>query len=422
MANLILASAHSEAVIEITGICEPFMKIRRVDISKIKLQRYHPRKDLQPGDPAYDKLEGSIEYFGLVEPLVWNERTGNLVSGYQRTKTLIARGDTSCHVSVVDLSKEDERLLNVALNKIQGDWELEKLAALLQYFQRRKLPLERSGFDEDEAAAIIALFQELKDDGFVEEPPKTPVTRAGDLYQLGKHRILCADSTNTKAVRRLMGKKTAGMMVTDPPYGVNYDPSWRTKVDRVARALGKVTNDDQVDWTSAYQLFPGHVAYVWHAGIFSGEVASHLAQSKLYIRSQLVWSKQHFALSRGHYHCQHEVRKGHSAHWIGGRKQSTVWEISNLNAFGSTNTEEATGHGTQKPVECMERPMKNHNFQLVYDPFLGSGTSIVAAERLKRSCYGLELDPGYCDLIVQRFARLKGVDPAKYFDRVNRAA
>jgi DNA modification methylase len=158
------------------------------------------------------------------------------------------------------------------------------------------------------------------------------------------------------------------------------------------------------------------VAYVWHAGLYAGEVASSLERCEFAIRSQIIWVKQHFALSRGHYHWQHEpcwyaVRVGKSASWCGDRKQSTVWEVSNLNAFGGeTATDTITGHGTQKPVEVIRRPLLNHTERggLVYDPFLGSGSTLIAAEDTGRICYGLELSPAYVDVIVQRWQKLTG--------------
>jgi DNA modification methylase len=208
-------------------------------------------------------------------------------------------------------------------------------------------------------------------------------------------------------------------MVTDPPYGVGYNPSWRAEQhhssDKLAR--GKVLNDDRADWRDAYALFPGDVAYIWY-GVLRGEVvAADLAACGFQLRAQIVWAKQHFTLSRGDYHWKHEacfyaVRDGKASHWQGGRKQTTVWEIANNNPFGNGYREESSGHGTQKPVECMRRPIANNSRpgQAIYDPFLGSGTSMIAAEMSGRVCYGLELDPGYVDIVVRRWQRFTGRD------------
>jgi DNA modification methylase len=205
-------------------------------------------------------------------------------------------------------------------------------------------------------------------------------------------------------------------MATDPPYGVAYDPMWREKAGLGAqRQTGVVANDDTVDWTSAYALFPGDVAYVWHAGVHAGEVASGLAAAGFDIRAQIIWSKQHFAMSRGHYHWQHEpcwysVRRGRKSHWRGDRKQSTIWAVANLNPFGGSKDEAPTGHGTQKPVELMRRPIQNHTEagEAVYDPFLGSGTTLIAAEQAGRVCLGIDIDPVYVDVAVIRWQEFTG--------------
>jgi DNA modification methylase len=202
-------------------------------------------------------------------------------------------------------------------------------------------------------------------------------------------------------------------MVTDPPYGVEYDPDWRNRTDRPngkpygAMAIGQVSNDDRVDWREAWALFPGDVAYVWHASLFGVVVQSSLEECDFQPRSQIIWAKPRFAISRGHYHWQHEsclyaVKKGGTGHWSGDRSQTTLWTIS--------HNKSETGHSTQKPVECMKRPIENNSSpgQAVYDPFLGSGTTIIAAEMTGRVCYGLEIDPKYCDVIVQRWENFTG--------------
>jgi DNA modification methylase len=204
-------------------------------------------------------------------------------------------------------------------------------------------------------------------------------------------------------------------MVTDPPYGVDYDPEWREHAGLGRqRQTGVVPNDDRVDWTPAYRLFGGDVAYVWHAGVHAGEVAAGLEAAGFRIRAQIIWAKQHFALSRGDYHWQHEpawyaVREGKTSNWSGNRTQSTLWQVANLNPFGGSQ-EEATGHGTQKPVDLMRRPILNNSVRgdTVYDPFLGSGTTLIAAAGTNRICRGLEIDPSYVDVIVRRWQKFSG--------------
>ena len=208
-------------------------------------------------------------------------------------------------------------------------------------------------------------------------------------------------------------------MVTDPPYGVGYDPSWRSrrKLSRGKLAQGRVLNDDRADRSEAYALFLGDVAYVWHGALCGDVVAANLASCGLQPRAQIIWAKQHFTLGRGDYHWQHEtcgyaVREGKTSHWQGGRRQTTVWEIPNNNPFGNPQREQSWGHGTQKPVECMRRPIANNSRprQSVYDPFLGAGTSLIAAEMTGRVCYGIELNPAYVDVIVRRWQLFTGRD------------
>lgn len=203
-------------------------------------------------------------------------------------------------------------------------------------------------------------------------------------------------------------------MVTDPPYGVEYDADWRNHAMRSSgaavggRAIGKVSNDDNADWREAWALFPGEVMYVWHAGQKAHIVAESLEVMDFEIRAQIIWAKNNIVISRGHYHPKHEpcwyaVRKGGTGHWSGDRKQATVWNIDKP-------LKSETGHSTQKPVECMRRPIENNSNpgQVVYDPFLGSGTTMIAAESTGRFCYGLELSPAYCDVIVKRWEEYTG--------------
>jgi DNA modification methylase len=241
---------------------------------------------------------------------------------------------------------------------------------------------------------------------------------------VGEHRIICGDATDAANVQRVLQSAAPVLMATDPPYGVSYDPEWREQAGLGApRQVGRVQNDDRVDWSEAFALFPGDVAYVWHAGLYAGEVASSLRICGFEIRAQIIWAKQHFALSRGHYHWQHEpcwyaIRQGASSQWKGDRKQSTLWEVANLNPFGGASADTITGHGTQKPVELMRRAILNHTEpgQPVYDPFLGSGTTLIAAEETGRVCYGVELDPSYVDAIVQRWQKLTGREAIRESD------
>jgi hypothetical protein len=229
--------------------------------------------------------------------------------------------------------------------------------------------------------------------------------------------VLDGDATNPEHVTRVLGDLRPLLMTVDAPYGVSLDPMWRQEAGLGTPVqTGKIANDDRVDWSQAYALFPGDVAYIWHAGIYSGPVAAGIENVGFEIRSQIIWLKPNFVLSRGTYHWQHEpaffwVRKGARSHWRGDRKQSTVWPVATLNPFGGKNQEEtATGHGSQKPLEVFRRPILGHldRGQAVYDPFLGSGTTLIAAELTERVCCGLEIDDRYCDVIVCRWQQVTG--------------
>jgi len=223
-----------------------------------------------------------------------------------------------------------------------------------------------------------------------------------------RHRIICGDSTDAETVAALLDGEVPNLMVTDPPYGVNYDPSWRARagVNRNQNKLGKVENDDRADWREAWELFPGRIAYVWHGGLHAGTVFESLTETGFSVRSQIIWVKDRFALSRGDYHWQHEpcwyAVRG-TGNWTGDRSQSTVWSIP-------AREDSGFGHGTQKPVECMKRPIENNSEpgDAVYEPFSGSGTTIIAAEMTGRRCFAVELNPAYVDIAVRRWQAFTG--------------
>lgn len=386
------------------------MLIEKKKISDLRAAPYNPRKISKE---QMDRLIGSIQEFDVVEPVVWNKKTGNVVGGHQRLIALQAMGRTEVDVVVVDIKESKEKALNIALNKISGEWDFPKLKEVILEIDTGEFPIELTGFDYAELEKLIGYGQEigLTEEDAVPAPPNDPITKAGDLWSLGSHRLICGDSTNFDDVKKLFGDVKPHLMVTDPPYGVEYDANWRNEADRAngkpygASAVGKVNNDNRVDWQDAWKLFDGEVAYVWHAGIFAAEVAQSLKAVGFEIRSQIIWTKPRFAISRGHYHWQHEpcwyaVRK--NGHWEGGRSQTTVWNIE--------HNKSETGHSTQKPVEAMRRPILNNSCpgQAVFDPFLGSGTTLIACETTHRVCYGLEIDPAYCDIIIERWQKFTG--------------
>lgn len=250
------------------------------------------------------------------------------------------------------------------------------------------------------------------------EPPKSATSKLGDVWILGHHRLVCGDSTNAQTVAACLNGVRPHLMVTDPPYGVNYDPGWRNghvdengnvvgAVGRGPRALGKVLNDDRADWRAAWALFPGDVAYVWHGGLAAHIVAESLLACGFQLRSQIIWNKAALIPGRGNYHWKHEpcwyvVREKATGHYEGDRKQCTVWDISHRKS--------KTGHGTQKPVECMKRPIENNSKpgQAVYEPFSGSGTTIIAGEMTGRPVHAIELAPEYVDVGVIRWQEFTG--------------
>ena len=239
----------------------------------------------------------------------------------------------------------------------------------------------------------------------------TPISVLGDLYELNSHRVQCGSSVEADVVAKTLNGVKPILMVTDPPYGVVYDADWRNHALREdgtaigGRAIGKVLNDDKVDWREAYVLFPGNVMYVWHAGRHAKEVAQNIEDCEFDIICQIIWAKSNFAIGRGDYHWKHEpcwyaVRKGSKHNWQGDRSQTTLWEINKPQ-------KSETGHSTQKPIECMSKPIENNTSigESVYDPFLGSGTTLIACEQLSRNCYGQELNPVYVDIIIRRYIK-----------------
>jgi ParB-like chromosome segregation protein Spo0J/DNA modification methylase len=380
-------------------------------------------------DEQVAQVAASIVEFGWTNPILVGE-DGVIIAGHARLAAARLLKMEKVPVIVLDrLTPTQRRALVLADNRLalSAGWDEEMLRVELESLDEEGFNLDLVGFTEDELAHLLE-DQDGSADGEDEVPeiPETPISIPGDLWLLSSpkgrpaHRVLCGDSTASDAITRLLaGQKPPFIMATDPPYGVSLEPEWREKVglNPSTRQGGKVLNDDRVDWSAAYSLFPGDVAYVWHAGIHAAEVAVGLDSCEFQIRAQIIWKKQHFAISRGAYHWGHEpcwyaVRKGRTSHWRGDRTQSTVWEVANLNPFGgnSDKENEVTGHGTQKPVELMRRPILNHTQagEAVYDPFLGSGSSLIAAESTRRVCYGIDIDPKYIDVAVIRWQRFTG--------------
>lgn len=378
----------------------------------------HPRNPRSLSKRSHKDLINSLQKYNYVELAAIN-LDNMILAGHQRIHVMqdIGWGEKEIEVRVPSrllTQKECDNYLLIS-NKVTGDWDYDIMSN-----QWEEQELFEGGFNEEDLVGKYEVdIEQIESDLEEGEEMLTPgsdeeaYTKFGDVYELNGHRLICGDSTLPDIVFKLLNGEEPILMVTDPPYGVNYDPNWRNEAGKGQRAGGKVQNDDIVDWRVTYSLFPGSVAYVWRAGKYSPEVAKNLQDCEFEIISQIIWAKQHFALSRGDYHWKHEpcwyaVRKGHSHNWQGSRKESTVWDIANHNAFGGgkeDKDDERTSHGTQKPIECMAIPIRNNSAkgEIVYDPFLGSGTTLIASELLDRKCYGVELSPAYCDIIVNRY-------------------
>jgi DNA modification methylase len=368
------------------------------------------------------QIAGSMREWGWTNPVLIDEHH-MIIAGHGRVlaaRKLNLVDDIPCIV-LAGLTKTQKQALIIADNKLamNAAWDDDLLLQELGELNEDGFDLNTIGFSPAEMDALLHGIGPTLD-GEDEGPgpvPVTPISVDGDLWILGNHRIICGDSSNATAVERLLNGVKPHLMVTDPPYGVNYDPNWRSGLDKVKRSTGKVSNDDRADWREVYALFPGDVAYVWHDWKSCDVVMSGLRDCGFSERAQIIWVKPHFVLSRGHYHPQHEpciyaVKKTATGHWGGDRKQSTVWQINNGTFQGGAAKaeDEKTGHGTQKPVECMRRPIENNSSpgQAIYEPFSGSGTTIIAAEMTGRICFAVEISPAYVDVAVQRWQKFSG--------------
>jgi len=390
-----------------------------------------------------EAIAASLTKFGQRKPIVVQKDGMVVRAGNGTLEAAKSLGWTHVAAVVLDDDNATASQFAIADNRTAelAEWDDEVLSSLLSDLDSSEQ--EMLGFDASDVRSLLASSDLVQDD--VPGLPDNPVTKSGDLIEMGDHRLLCGDSTSSADVARLLDGAEPFLMVTDPPYGVEYDPKWRQEAGvSSGGSTGVVLNDERADWTEAWRLFPGVVAYVWHAGRFASIVSDSLAAAGLDVRSQIIWAKNKFALSRGNYHWQHEpcfysmrgeptlskaqekavldearcalvggleddhmpcwysIRKNTSARWMGDRKQSTLWDIQ------VTDDNQKNNHGTQKPIECMGRPIRNHDTEFVYDPFLGSGTTLIAAEQLGRKCYGMEISPAYCDVIVKRWESLTG--------------
>jgi DNA modification methylase len=396
------------------------------EIADLQLDPFNANRGTARGKHA---LSDSLKNLGAGRSIL-ADRQGVVIAGNKTLEEARALGlplrviDTTGKELVVvlrtdlDLETDPEaRQLAIADNRVAElnlEWDPEVLARttasgveLAPYFTRRELEQlvghgSRTGLTDDDVSARL---------------PDTDI-RLGDVFALGAHRLICGDATNAADVGCMLGSNQPTLMVTDPPYGVDYQPDWRMEAGRPGRhVVERIANDDRCDWGEAFAHFRGDVAYVWHAALHAGDVGAALRRCGFELRAQIIWTKPHFVLSRGDFHWQHEpawyaVRKGRSSHWCGDRSQSTIWCAPNLNPFsGGHNAENpVTGHSTQKPVALFERAMLCNSApdDAVFDPFLGSGTALIAAEKTGRRCFALDIDPRCVQASIKRWEAFTG--------------
>ena len=382
------------------------MNIEKKNVKDLLPADYNPRKDLQPGDPEYEKLKRSIEQFGYVEPVIWNKQTGRVVGGHQRLKVLIDSGITEVDVVVVDMNTEKEKALNIALNKISGEWDTDKLALVIADLQGADFDVSLTGFEPEE---LDDLFRDdvkggVKEDDFdVEAELRKPVfSKAGDLWMLGEHRLLCGDSTKPETYELLMNGKKAQLVVTDPPYNVDYKGT-----------AGKIKNDKMAEdkfeqfllaaYSQMYESMTDDASiYVFHSDSHGLAFRKAFEEAGFYLSGCCIWKKQSLVLGRSPYQWQHEPvlfgwKKKGKHQWYTGRKESTIWEFD--------KPKKNADHPTMKPVALVAYPIMNSTMTgcLVLDPFGGSGSTLIACEQTGRTCYTVELDEKFCDVIVKRY-------------------
>lgn len=387
------------------------MLIEKKNTADLLPADYNPRKDLKPGDAEYEKLKRSIEQFGYVEPVIWNKTTGRVVGGHQRLKVLMDMGMTEVDCVVVEMDEDKEKALNIALNKISGDWDKDKLALLIADLQGADFDVSLTGF---EPAEINDLFKDtlkdgVKDDDFDvgAELEKPTMTKPGDIWTLGRHRLICGDSTKAETYDLLMGSTKANLVITDPPYNVNYEGS-----------AGKIKNDNMADdafynfLLDAYTQMHSAMAddasiYLFHADTEGLNFRRAFADAGFYLSGCCIWKKQSLVLGRSPYQWQHESclygwKKNGKHQWYTGRRETTIWEFDKPKKNGD--------HPTMKPIPLLAYPIMNSSMSnsVVLDPFGGSGSTLIACEQTDRICYTVELDEKFCDVIVKRYIEQVG--------------
>ena len=386
------------------------MEIKELPLKELKPAAYNPRKKLKKGDKEYEKIKQSLLKFGYVDPIIVNEDL-TVIGGHQRLTVLKDLDYETAKCVIVDLPKEDEKALNIALNKITGQWDEALLADLLLDLQESDFNLDLTGFEPPEIDDILSNVhdKELSEDEFdVEEELKKPtVSRHGDIWQLGKHRVICGDSTKAETYKQLLNDRKANLVVTDPPYNVD-----------VEETAGKILNDNMSDGDfyqfllSMFTQVENHMEddasiYVFHADTEGLNFRKAFKEAGFYLSGCCIWKKTSLVLGRSPYQWQHEPclygwKKKGKHQWFSDRKQTTIWEYD--------RPKSNKDHPTMKPIQLMAYPIQNSSMRgtIVLDPFLGSGSTLIAADQTGRVCYGIELDEKFVDVIVKRYIEVTG--------------
>ena len=388
------------------------MRIETLSLGDLNPADYNPRKDLQPGDSEYEKLKRSLAEFGYVEPVIWNKTTGHIVGGHQRLKVLADLGFESVDCVVVELDETREKTLNIALNKISGDWDESKLALLIADLDASDFDAELTGFDEAEIQAMIGSLDEAEahDDGFDLDAAleQAAFVEPGDVWTVGRHRLMCADATQSANLEALVDGKSANLLLTDPPYNVDF-----------TSASGLSIKNDKMDADSFYQFLldsftaaaavmaPGASAYVFHADTEGLAFRRAFIDAGFKLSGCCIWVKDSLVLGRSPYQWQHEPclfgwKSGGKHAWYADRKQTTIWQFA--------KPKRSKNHPTSKPVDLLAYPMGNSTQPnaIVLDPFAGSGSTLIAAEQTERVAYCMELDPKYASVILRRYVEHSG--------------
>lgn len=435
------------------------MLFEKRKLTELKYASYNPRKALQPGDPEYDKIRRSIQEFGYVDPIIIN-KDNTIIGGHQRATVLQNIGFDEVDVVVVEVDKTKEKALNIALNKISGEWQMDKLKDLLEELESQ-IDLGITGFEDDEIIEILAKMDTstASDDDFDVDDALNdidePNAKLGDVYELGDHRLMCGDSTELEDVKKLMNGCLADLIVTDPPYNVNYGEKAKMldHYQKGHRNTRKILNDNMDDASFYNFLFDmyavayinikeGGVVYVFHSDTERKNFTSSFLDAGFKLSEVLIWVKNSLVLSRQDYHWKHEPiiygwKEGAGHYFVDDRTQSTVFDDSMvidkmkkeeladmlkqiISSIQTTTLYENKPqkndiHPTMKPVSLCGRLIKNSSKpkEIVYEPFGGSGSTLIAAEQLNRKCYCMELDPKYVDVIIKRWEEHAGSKAVK---------